>query len=131
MKFLANDSLGKLILRVAVGGIVLLHGISKLRNGVGFIEGVATQHGLPSFIAYGAYLGEVLGPVLLIAGFYARIGALLIAGNMVFAIALVHMGQLGQLNDQGGWAIELQALMLFGAIASMLLGPGKPAVNDK
>lgn len=131
MKFLANDSLGKLILRVAVGGIVLLHGISKLRNGVGFIEGVATQHGLPSFIAYGAYLGEVLGPVLMIAGFYARIGALLVAGNMVFAIALVHMGQLGQLNDQGGWAIELQALMLFGAIASMLLGPGKPAVNDK
>ena len=59
------------------------------------------------------------------------VSALLIAGNMVFAIALVHMGQLGQLNDQGGWAIELQALMLFGAIASMLLGPGKPAVNDK
>ena len=131
MKFLAKDSLGKLVLRLAVGGVVLLHGIAKLRNGVGFIEGVATQHGLPSFIAYGAYLGEVLGPLLMIAGFYARIGALLVAGNMVFAIALVHMGQLGQLNDQGGWAIELQALMLFGAIASMLLGPGKPAVNDK
>lgn len=131
MKFLANDALGKLVLRVAVGAIVLLHGIAKLRNGVGFIEGVATQHGLPSFIAYGAYLGEVLGPALMIAGFYARIGALLVAGNMVFAIALVHMGQLGQLNDQGGWAIELQALMLFGAIAAMLLGPGKPAVNDK
>lgn len=131
MKFLANDALGKLVLRVAVGAIVLLHGIAKLRNGVGFIEGVATQHGLPSFIAYGAYLGEVLGPALMIAGFYARIGALLVAGNMVFAIALVHMGQLGQLNDQGGWAIELQALMLFGAIAAMLLGPGKPAINDK
>lgn len=131
MKFLANDALGKLVLRVAVGAIVLLHGIAKLRNGVGFIEGVATQHGLPSFIAYGAYLGEVLGPALMIAGFYARIGALLVAGNMVFAIALVHMGQLGQLNDQGGWMIELQALMLFGAIAAMLLGPGKPAVNDK
>lgn len=131
MKFLANDSLGKLVLRVAIGVIVLLHGISKLRNGVGFIEGVATQHGLPSFIAYGAYLGEVLGPVLMIAGFYARIGALLVVGNMLFAIALVHMGQLGQLNDQGGWAIELQALMLLGAAASMFLGPAKPAVNDK
>lgn len=131
MKFLANDSLGKLILRLVLGGIVLLHGIAKLRNGVGFIEGVATAHGLPAFFAYGAYIGEVLGPVLLIAGFYARIGALLIAANMLFAIALVHMGQLGQLNEQGGWAIELQALLLFGAIASMFLGPGKPAVNDK
>ena len=131
MKFLANDSLGKLILRVVLGGVVLLHGIAKLRNGVGFIEGVLTSHGLPAFVAYGAYIGEVLGPLLLLAGFYARIGALLIAANMVFAIALVHLGQLGQLNEQGGWAIELQALMLFGALASMFLGPGRPAVNDK
>ena len=50
---------------------------------------------------------------------------------MVFAIVLVHMGQLVQLNDQGGWAIELQAMLLFGALASMFLGPGKPAINDK
>ena len=131
MKFLANDALGKLVLRLVLGGVVLLHGIAKLRNGVGFIEGVLTSHGLPAFIAYGAYVGEVLGPLLLLAGFYARIGALLIAANMVFAIALVHLGQLGQLNDQGGWAIELQALMFFGAIASMFLGPGKPSLNDK
>jgi len=131
MKFLANDSLGKLLLRIALGGVVLLHGISKLRNGVGFIEGVATAHGLPAFVAYGVYVGEVLGPLLLILGFYARIGALLIAANMAFAIALVHMGQLGQLNEQGGWAIEMQALLLFGALASMFLGPGKPALNDR
>lgn len=131
MKFLANDAVGKLILRLVLGGVVLLHGIAKLRNGVGFIEGVLTSHGLPAFLAYGAYVGEVLAPLLLIVGFYARVGALLIAANMLFAIALVHMGELGQLNDQGGWAIELQAMLLFGAIASMLLGPGRPAINDK
>jgi putative oxidoreductase len=131
MKFLANDAIGKLVLRLVLGGVVLLHGISKLQHGVGFIEGVLTSHGLPAFLAYGVYVGEVLAPLLLIVGFYARIGALLIAGNMVFAIALVHMGELGKLNDQGGWAIELQAMLLFGAIASMLLGPGKPAINDK
>jgi len=131
MKFLANDAMGKLVLRLALGGIVLLHGIAKLKGGVGFIEGVATSHGLPAFVAYGAYVGEVLAPVLLIIGFYARISALLIAANMVFAIVLVHMGQLAQLNDTGGWAIELQALLLFGALASMFLGPGKPAINDK
>jgi putative oxidoreductase len=131
VKFLANDAIGKLVLRLVLGGVVLLHGISKLQNGVGFIEGVLTSHGLPAFLAYGAYVGEVLAPLLLIVGFYARIGALLIAGNMVFAIALVHMGELAKLNDQGGWAIELQAMLLFGALASMFLGPGKPSLNDK
>jgi putative oxidoreductase len=43
----------------------------------------------------------------------------------------VHSREVFTLGDQGGWALELQALMLFGALASMLLGPGRPAVNDR
>jgi putative oxidoreductase len=35
--------------------------------------------GLPEFIAYGAYIGEVVGPILLILGLYGRIGAGLVA----------------------------------------------------
>jgi putative oxidoreductase len=131
MKFFANDAVGKLVLRLVLGAVVLLHGIAKLRGGVGFIEGVLTSHGLPAFLAYGAYVGEVLAPLLLIVGFYARVGALLVAVNMVFAIVLVHMGELARLNEQGGWAIELQAMLLFGALAAMFLGPGRPAINDK
>ncbi|CAA6806270.1 MAG: Unknown protein, partial [uncultured Sulfurovum sp.] len=38
MKFFNNDDLGKLILRLMIGGLMLFHGISKLQNGVGFIE---------------------------------------------------------------------------------------------
>ncbi len=87
--------------------------------------------GLPGFLAYGTLLGEVLGPVLLIVGFHARFGALLIALNMVVALLLVHRAELFTLGPQGGWAIELQVLMLFGAIALILLGPGRPAINDK
>ena len=68
---------------------------------------------------------------MLIAGFYARIGALLVAINMLFAFALVHMGELGHLNEQGGWALELQGMFLVTAIALALLGPGRYSVNGR
>lgn len=127
-----NDKTGKFVLRVALGVIVLLHGIAKLKGGVGFIEGMVTSQGLPGWVAYGAYVGEVLAPVMLIVGFYARIGAALVAVNMLFALFLVHRAEIFAINPQsGGWAIELQALMLFAAIAIMLVGPGKPGINEK
>ena len=127
-----SDKTGKFVLRVALGVIVLLHGIAKLKGGVGPIEGLVTGHGLPAWVAYGTYAGEVIGPLMLIAGFYARLGAALVAVNMLFAIALVHRAELFALNPQsGGWALELQGLMLFAAIAVMLIGPGKPGVNEK
>jgi putative oxidoreductase len=123
--------LGKLILRLALGLLILLHGIAKLRGGVGPIEGMVVAHGWPSYIAYGALIGEVLGPLLLLAGFYARLGAALVAINMLFALALVHLGQLTQLNDQGGWALELQGMYLAAAIALVLLGPGRFSANGR
>ncbi|QQP99964.1 DoxX family protein [Lysobacter enzymogenes] len=125
------SDLGKLILRLSLGVLILLHGIAKLRGGTEGIVGMVEAHGLPGFLGYGVLLGEVLGPALLILGWHARIGAVLVAGNMLVAIALVHLGQLGQLNDQGGWAIELQAMFLATAAAVALLGPGKYSLNGK
>jgi putative oxidoreductase len=126
-----QSDLGKLILRIVLGVLVLLHGIAKLKGGVGPIEGMVTAHGLPAYVAYGALVGEVLGPLLLLVGFYARIGAALIAINMLFAFALVHMGQIGQFTDQGGWALELQAMYLGTALALVLLGPGRYSANGR
>lgn len=132
MASMANDKAGKFILRVALGVIVLLHGIAKLKGGIGPITGMVEAQGLPGVLAYGVYVGEVLAPVLMILGYYARVGGLLVALNMLVALFLVHRGDLLALNPQsGGWAIELQALMLFGAIAVMLSGPGKPSINEK
>jgi putative oxidoreductase len=127
----AQHDLGKLILRFALGVLILLHGIGKIRGGVAPIEQLLAAHGLPTFLAWGALVGEVLAPILLIAGFYARIGAVLIAINMLTAFALVHVAQLGQLNEQGGWALELQGMYLFTAIGLALLGPGRYSVNAR
>lgn len=125
-----NDT-GKLVLRLALGILILLHGIAKLTHGIGPIEGMVAAKGMPTFLAYGVYAGEVLGPLLLIIGFYARIGAVLIAGNMLFALALAHAADLAGLNETGGWALELQGMFLFTAIALALTGPGRISVNQR
>ena len=125
-----NDT-GKLILRLTLGILILLHGVSKLMNGIGPIEGMVTGMGMPAFIAYGVFAGEVLGPLLLIIGFYARIGAALIAINMIFAIVLAHTDELTRLTQTGGWALELQGMFLATAVALMLMGPGRIGINRR
>lgn len=125
-----NDT-GKLVLRLTLGILILLHGIAKLTHGIEPIEGMVTGMGMPAFFAYGVYAGELVGPILLIIGFYARIGATLIAINMLFAIALAHTSELTSLSQTGGWALELQGMFLFTAIALMLMGPGRFGVNQR
>ncbi|NNT93060.1 DoxX family protein [Stutzerimonas nitrititolerans] len=124
-----TDDMGKLVLRLSVGVLMLLHGIFKLQNGVGGIAGMLGSQGLPGFLAYGVYLGEVVGPVLVIIGLYTRVGAVLIIGNMLVALALAHSQELFSLGFMGGWALELQGMFLFGAVAIALLGAGKFSVG--
>ena len=126
-----NDDLGKLVLRLTLGILMLLHGIAKMRYGVSGIEGMVVNHGLPGFLAYGVFVGEVFAPLLVIIGFYARIGGLIMAFNMVVAIALAHSSQLFGIGKTGGWELELQGFFLFTAIVVALIGPGKFAINRR
>ena len=129
---MVNESSGKLILRVTLGTLILLHGIGKLQNGVGPIEGMLENAGLPAFLKYGAYIGEVLAPLAVIAGFYARVGAWLIAVNMLFAFGLVHGAELLAIDPtSGGLQLEAQYLYFFTAVAVALLGPGRYAFNQR
>ncbi len=126
-----NDDLGKLVLRLTLGILMLLHGIAKMRYGVSGIEGMVVSQGLPAFLAYGVFVGEVFAPLLVILGFYARIGGLIMAFNMVVAIALAHSSQLLSIGKTGGWELELQGFFLFTALVVALIGPGKFGINRK
>lgn len=120
--------LGRLILRLTVGGLLLLHGMQKVINGIQPIAALVVARGLPQPFAYGVYLGEIVGPVLLILGLFARAGALLIVANMIVAILLAGMDSLFSLNGEGGYALELEAFYLFGAVSVALLGAGRLSI---
>jgi putative oxidoreductase len=131
MNLFRNDDFGKLLLRLTVGSLMLFHGVAKLLNpgSLKYIASQLAELGLPQFVAYGVFVGEVAAPLLVILGFYARVGGLLIAVNMVFAIVLVHTGELFTLTQNGGWALELQGLFLFGGLAILFLGSGGMAIK--
>ncbi len=120
-----HPDLGKLLLRLTLGGLLLFHGEFKLVHGVGWIALLLRQHGLPGFIAWGAWMGEMIAPLMLIAGFMTRPAAFIIAVNMVVATLLVKTGAVWHRTDVGAWALETEALYLFGALVVMFLGAGR------
>jgi putative oxidoreductase len=125
------DDSGKLILRIALGVFMLFHGYVKLKNGISGIEGSLLKAGLPAWVAYGVYIGEIIAPLLVILGFYARIGGVMIVVNMIFAITLSHAHQLFDLGKSGGWALELQGFFLITGLVVALIGPGRFAINQR
>ncbi|MDR6923716.1 MULTISPECIES: DoxX family protein [Chryseobacterium] len=126
-----NIDLGILISRIAVGFPMLVYGISKLVHGIGFIENMMAQQGLPPFFAYGVFAGELIAPLLIIAGFRIRLAGLIFAGNCFTAIILAQTGSIFKLNEFGGWALELLAIYLLIGLSFFFTGAGKFAVSTK
>ena len=125
------EDIAKLILRLTLGLLILIHGISKLKGGIGFLTPMVQGIGLPPWVAYGVYFGEILGPIMVILGVFARVGAFLIFANMMFAVVLMHRSDLFKMGDQGGWALELQAMFVFTALALVLMSPGRYAMTKR
>ena len=125
------EAAGKLLLRVTIAGLMLFHGVAKLQNGVSPIEEMLSAEGLPTFIAYGVYVGEVVVPILMIIGIFTRVSAIVFAFNMLVAILLAHQNEIFALGMYGEWAIELQLLYLVGGLVIALIGPGRFSVSPR
>ena len=126
-----GDDFGKLILRLTLGILVLLHGVAKLKGGVGFLTPMVTGLGLPGWFAYGVYLGEIVAPIMIILGLFARTGAFILFVNMIFAVFLVHRPELFTMGKQGGYALELQAMFMFTAFALIFMTAGRYAITRR
>lgn len=126
-----SEDTAKLILRLTIGILVLFHGLFKLQNpgAVGFIGSLFAGVGLPVFLAYLVYVGEVVAPIMLIVGYKTKLAAALVAVTLFVAIMLAHTSQIFSLGEMGGWAIELQGLFFFGAVAIFGLGAGRYALE--
>jgi len=131
MSLLHNHSLGLLILRLMVGGLMLFHGVAKIMHpdSLNFISGMLSSAGLPSFFAYGVYIGEVIAPLMIIVGVYSRYAGLIMVTNMTFVFFLAHTGDVFMLTEHGGWSLELQAFYLLGALAIVLMGSGRFSIK--
>jgi putative oxidoreductase len=123
------DDYGKLVLRLSVGILMLMHGLHKMMNGISGITALVHANGWPVWVSYGVFVGEIIAPVLIIIGFMTRPSALVLLLNMLVAVYLSHTHQLFHLTKTGGWLLELQGLYLFGALSIALLGAGRFSVG--
>ncbi len=126
-----NSDIAKLIIRLSLGIMMLFHGVEKIINGISGVKYLTTNAGLPEFLAYGIYVGEVVVPIFIILGLYARVASVVLALNMLMAIFLAHGGSLFELGKHGAPVIELPLFYLILSISVFLLGSGRYSVNAK
>ncbi|HUH43502.1 MAG TPA: DoxX family protein [Sulfurimonas sp.] len=127
---MSNDIL-KLVLRLSVGIMMLFHGVDKIINGISGVKHLVVNAGLPEFLAYGVYVGEIVMPIFIILGAYVRVASSVLALNMVTAIFLAYGGAILSLGKQGAPVFELPFLYLIISVAIYILGSGKYALNAK
>ena len=121
-----SRSLGFLILRLAIGTMLIHHGFEKLDNIENFAEAFVKPIHLPFpiFMSYIAAFSEIGGSILLMTGLGVRFGALAILGTMSIAIyhALV-------INGFNIYLLELLVVYWGGAAALVLNGGGQFSID--
>ncbi|WP_304544434.1 DoxX family protein [Sulfurimonas microaerophilic] len=127
---LQNPDIAKLLLRLSLGILILFHGINKMIHGIGGVKAMLASTPFPTFFAYGVFVGELIAPIFIILGLYARVAAGVLAFNMFIAIYLAYGFSLS-LSKHGGLSWELALCYFIMSILVILLGSGKYAVNSK
>ncbi len=122
------------VMRVALGGIILVHGLGKLlgigpaASSVSGFAGFLASLGVPfpELMAWVVTLVETVGALMIIMGLFTRYAAVLVAIDMAAATWLVHI-PVGFAPNDGGFAYTL--LLGLVAIGLVLSGPGRLALD--
>jgi putative oxidoreductase len=120
-----NADAGLLVLRVVLAVILLFHGVYKVEHGIDWMRGPLSRFGLPLAAGYGAYVAELVAPVMLIIGIWTRLAALFVVGDMVMALVTVMGPQILVMKRGGGWGVEVEAMILCTAVVLFLTGGGR------
>jgi putative oxidoreductase len=112
-------------MRLAVGGVLLHHGWTKFENGIPAVAGYLHGIGFPfaPFWAVVLIAIETIGAICVLLGVFTRIWATLMAVEMAVAILAVRVPK--------GANIELEALLLAGAVTLVALGDGPLSIAVK
>ena len=132
-----DDSLPLMIVRLALGIVMLPHGAQKalgLFGGPGYSGTMAmfTSQGMPAALAFLVILGESAGSLGLIVGFLSRIAGFGISCIMLGAIAMVHLPNGFFMNwsgKQAGEGFEYHLLVIGMSLALLIAGSGKWSVD--
>ncbi|MBI4420371.1 MAG: DoxX family protein [Gemmatimonadetes bacterium] len=111
------------LLRLAVGGVFLKHGIDKVGMGLAAVSGFFGQLGIPfaTLSASVVITVETLGAACVILGLLTRFWAACFVIDMIVAIAVAVLPT--------GRNAELELLLLAGALALIGLGDGPLSVR--
>ena len=109
-------------MRLAVGGVFLMHGIAKFERGIGATAAMLANIGIPFATIFAVILMtvETVGAVCVLLGILTRAWAWAMAVVMVVAILAVKVPR--------GGNFELEALLLAGAVTLVALGDGPLSV---
>lgn len=130
-RYTNHPDFGKLLLRLTFGILMLFHGVAKIDHGVGWIAALLEEKGLPGFIAYGVFIGEIVTPILIITGWFIRPAAFIYAFNLLVATLLVGTGKFFTVTKVGAWGLESEALYFLGGLCIMFLGAGKYSLSSR
>jgi len=114
------QSLGLLALRLVVGLAFILHGLPKIQNPMHWMGDKVSP-----ILQLAAAVVEFGGGIALLVGFLTPFVAALIAIDMIFALALVHLPKGDKFVNPAGGNFELPLVYLVLMIALIATGPGR------
>lgn len=132
-----GDSLAPAVLRLALGLMILPHGLQKtlgwfgghgFQGSMGYLTGTV---GAPWLLALLAILAESVGGLMLLAGLGTRVAALGVGAVMLVA-ATMHWSNgffMNWFGQQKGEGVEFHLLALGIAGALLILGGGRFSVD--
>lgn len=103
-----NAELGGLILRIALGFIFFVHGLTKFQGGVENTAGFFDSIGVSGLLAYPVAIIEAAGGILLMLGLGTRIVAALFGLIMLGAIFTAKLGS----GFIGGYELDVALLAM-------------------
>jgi putative oxidoreductase len=120
--------LALLIMRLTLGAIMTAHGYHKVFGGLQHFAHMVGGMGLPAWLGYLAAFTELLGGLLVLAGFFTRAAAFAICVELAVAIWKVHLhnGLMGS-PDRPGYEFPLAVATL--AFAMIFFGAGPIALD--
>jgi putative oxidoreductase len=136
----SNEDLGKLVVRLTVGILIVFHGLALATGDMG-IPNNLVRWGFPAELKWIGFLIEFFGGLGMILGVYARLGGFLLGIFMIIALIMAHAGLMGSqnhlfmvANNPAGnhwdhYFLETQMFYLLGGFSVALLGAGRYGLN--